>query len=158
SNKLILLSADTCEQLTGWFVGWILRDEQSADGKLQEGLFEGVDGFGAVEQQVEVGGDALPVFGQLFGGCASGECIEQRGDEPRMLLVLQPAVRFQRVAKLHQLLDTRDDAGLFGEGRKGQHSFKEIRVVDRWVCNPEHPGGDELRELCTSQIEEKELW
>ncbi|ODS89374.1 MAG: hypothetical protein ABS45_16755 [Comamonas sp. SCN 65-56] len=115
-NKLTFLGTNSVEQLACRLVALILRNKQTADGKLQDGLFEGVDGFGAVEQQVEVGGDALPVFGQFFGGCAGGEHVEQRGDQPCMLLVLQPAVRFQRVAKLHQLLDTRDDAGLFGEG------------------------------------------
>ena len=114
------------KQLASWLVSRILRDKQAADGELQDGLFEGVDGFGAVEQQVEVGGDALPVLGQRVRGFAGGERVEQRGDEPRVLLVLQPALRFQRIAKLHQLLDAGDDAGLLSERREWNGKLSKL--------------------------------
>lgn len=142
-------SCDFLEDLASGFVTWVLRHEQAADRELQDGLFDGVDGFGAVEEQVEVGGDALPVFGQRVGGFAGGERVEQRGVEPRMLFVAQSTVRFQRIAELHQFFDGGDDARLFGDRWK-QSAIDRLRVwiSTLWMVLPAAPISNAGRAAC----------
>ena len=86
-DEAVFFGADLLQQGAGGFVGGVLGNEQAAHGQLQQGLLQGVDGFRAIEQQVEVLGDALPVFGQLFGRGAGGEV------EPRREFIETNALR-----------------------------------------------------------------
>ena len=89
-------------------------------------MFECVNRFGAIEQEVEVLGDALPVLGERMGRLTGGQGTEQRGREPRMLLVGQPPALLQRVAQLHQFFDAGDDAVLFGKGRQRNQHLRKL--------------------------------
>ena len=53
--------------------------------------------LGAVEQQIKVRADALPVLGQGLGAGAAGQRGQQRADQPGVLHGFEPALGFQRV-------------------------------------------------------------
>jgi len=99
----------------GGFVGGVLGDEEAAYCQLEDGLFQGVYDFGAVEQHVEVGGDALPVVGQCLGRFALGERAQQGARELGVLLRFELTAGFEGVAELHQFFDAGDDTGLLGQ-------------------------------------------
>ena len=112
---MVFFGADFLQEDAGGFVGGVLGDEQAAHGQLQDGLLQGVDGFGAVEQAVEVGGDALPVVGQFVWGSAGGQRAQQGLHELGVLRGFELALGFEGVAQAHEFFDAGDDAGLFGE-------------------------------------------
>ena len=68
------------KQRLGGFINRMLRQQEATHCQLQDGFLQRVNGFGAVEQQVEVGGDAVPVGGQFIGRGAFGQRAEQRAN------------------------------------------------------------------------------
>ena len=81
-------------------------------------MLQGVYGLGAVQQQVEVGGDAVPVLKQLRGRFAVGERGQQSADKLGVLRGFELAFGFERVAQANEFFDAGDDAGLLGGGRQ----------------------------------------
>ena len=144
------------QQGAGGFVGGVLGHEQAAHGQLQQGLLQGVDGFGAVQQQVEVLGHALPVGGQLFGRGAGGERAQQGADQLGVLRGLQLAFGLQRIAQAHEGFDAGDDAGLFGEGWERQDQVPENRQRDGFLRCPSCAffslGESQRSPQCQSQV------
>ena len=124
-DEVVFFGADFLQEDAGGFVGGVLGDEEAAHCQLEDGLFEGIYGFGAVKQQVEVGGDALPVVGQCLGRFALGECAQQCVNELGVLLRFELASGFEGVAELHQFFDAGDDAGLFCQWRQWNIKPKE---------------------------------
>ena len=92
----------------------ILLHQFPHDGELEDGLFELVDaGFGG-EEDVEVGGDALPGLVELTAVTGGGQGVEERlhqggvGAHAVLLLLLKP------ITQRHQFIDFRDNPVLLG--------------------------------------------
>ena len=113
-NQPVFFGADAFQQFTGGFVGGVLGDELAAHGQLQDGLFQRINGAGAVEQGVEVGGHALPGVLGGRGAVGVGEGAEQRLHQLAVVRGLLLALGLQRIAHAHEFFDAGDDAGLFG--------------------------------------------
>ena len=77
-------------------------------------MFEGIDGFGAVEQQVEVGGDALPVGGEFVGVGAVGECAQQGAHKLGVLRGFELALSLVVIGGIGWLIDHLAGISLFG--------------------------------------------
>ena len=133
-DEVVFFGADFLQEDAGGFVGGVLGDEEAAHCELEDGLFEGVHGFGAVEQHVEVGGDALPVVGQCLGRFALGERAQQGVDELGVLLRFELAAGFECVAELHQFFDAGDDTGLFDEWWQANDCMDNFFAGDIRLC------------------------
>jgi hypothetical protein len=73
-----------------------------------------------------VGGDAVPVVGQLRGRFAIGERGQQGADELGVCCGCELAFGFERVAQAHEFFDAGDDAGLLGDGWHRNQKLAEL--------------------------------
>ena len=111
----------------------LTRCQAACSCQMQDGLLQCVDGFGAVEQEVEVGGDALPVVGQFGWGGAGGQRAQQGLHEQGVLRGFELALGFEGIAQAHEFFDAGDDAGLFSERRHGYRKRPELSKINTFL-------------------------
>ncbi|MNZ77684.1 hypothetical protein D3C78_962370 [compost metagenome] len=109
----------------------LLRHQLAHHRQLQQVLLEGVDAGFAVEQAVEVLGQALPAGGEVVGVAGLGQAVEQRLHQPGVGAFGVGLAGFQSVAQGHQLVDFGDDTVLFGEGWQRKGTCTKLGHVDR---------------------------
>ncbi|SUY78333.1 Uncharacterised protein [Comamonas testosteroni] len=76
-NQPILFRPNFFQQLTRRLIARILLHQQAAHCELEDGLLQRVHGFGAVDEQVKVLRQPLPVARQFLRALGLGKAIQQ---------------------------------------------------------------------------------